>query len=49
MRLLPGPHDDSGLPTTRRVPIDLSKFDPEMDFEVPAVRSAVQLIAAKSC
>jgi hypothetical protein len=29
----PGPHDDSGLPTMRRVPIDLSKFDPEMDHE----------------
>ena len=27
----PGPHDDTGLPTTRRVPLDLSQFDPEMD------------------
>jgi hypothetical protein len=27
----PGPHDDSGLPTTRRVAIDLSQFDPEID------------------
>ena len=29
----PGPHDDSLMPSTRRVPVDLSKFDPEMDHE----------------
>ena len=27
----PGPHDDSGLPSTRRVPLDLLLFDPDMD------------------
>jgi hypothetical protein len=27
----PGPHDDSGLPSPRRVPLDLSKFDPDLD------------------
>ena len=29
----PGPHDDSGLPTTRRVALDLSRFDPDTDIE----------------
>ena len=29
----PGPHDDSGLPTTRRVPIDFTQFDPEMTID----------------
>ena len=29
----PGPHDDSGLPIMRRVPLDLSQFDPDMDHE----------------
>ena len=29
----PGPHDNSGLPSTRRVPLDLSKVDPDMDHE----------------
>ena len=29
----PGPHDNSGLPSMRRVPLDLSKFDPDLDIE----------------
>jgi hypothetical protein len=29
----PGPHDNSGLPSMRRVPLDLSQFDPDMDHE----------------
>ena len=29
----PGPHDDSGLPSTRRVALDLSQFDPDTDVE----------------
>ena len=28
----PGPHDNSGLPSMRRVPLDLSQFDPDMDY-----------------
>jgi hypothetical protein len=29
----PGPHDNSGLPSMRRVPLDLSQFDPDTDIE----------------